>query len=71
MDQSFHAFLDLNKRPVRNEIGDLAFDALAGRETLLNLIPRILLSLFKPQRHALFFLVDVQHDYFQLLPDLQ
>ena len=64
MDQAFHAFLDLNKCPVRNEIGDLAFDALAGREPFLDLIPRILLSLFKSQRHALLFLVDVEHDDF-------
>ena len=48
MDKTFYAFLDLNKRAVRNKIGDFAFDALTSRETLLDLVPRILLGLLEP-----------------------
>ena len=71
MNQTFHAFLDLNKSTVGNEICDFAFNALSGRETLLDLIPRILLRLLQSERHALLFLVDVEHNDFQLLPDFQ
>src|SRR6266567_3507118 len=70
MDESFYAFLDFNKRSVGNKVGDFALDPLTSRETLLDLVPRILLGLFKSERHALFFLVDVEHDDFQLLSDL-
>ena len=71
MDEAFHAFLDLNKCAVGNEVGYLALDTLASRETLFDLVPWILLSLFESQRDALFFLVDVEHDDFQRLTDLQ
>ena len=69
VNETFHAFLDLHEGAVWNEVGDFAFDALTGRETLLDLVPRILLRLLQAQRDALFFLVDVEHDDFQLLAD--
>ena len=71
MDEAFYAFFNLNKCAVGNKIGNPASNALTGRKTLLDLVPRIFLGLLQSQGDALFFLVDVQHDDFQLLPDLQ
>src|SRR6266576_3040179 len=71
MDEPFHAFLDFNKRSVGNKVGDFALDPLPSGEALLDLVPRILLGLLEAERHALFFLVEVEHDDFQLLPDFQ
>ena len=65
MDEAFDAFLEFHESAVGNEVGDLAFDALSGRETLFDLIPRILLRLLQAERDALFFLVDVEHDHFE------
>ena len=54
VNEAFDAFLELHERAVRNEVGDLAFDLLTGRETLFDLVPRILLRLLQTQaRRAL------------------
>src|SRR4029077_12100754 len=53
------------------KICDLAFDALSGGETFLDLIPWGLLRLLQSERNALLFLVDVEHNDFQLLPNFQ
>src|SRR5205814_4606384 len=66
-----YAFLDLNKSAVGDKIRDLTFNSLSGRETLLDLVPRVLLWLLESERNALLFLVDVEHNDFQLLPDFQ
>ena len=71
MDEAFDAFLDFNERAVRNEVRDLAFDALADREAFLDLVPRILLGLLEAEGDALFFFVDVEHDDFEFLADLE
>ncbi|KAG0505949.1 MAG: hypothetical protein Udaeo_06800 [Candidatus Udaeobacter sp.] len=71
MNQTFYAFLDLNKSAVRDKICDLAFNTLSGGETLLDLIPWVLLRLLQSERNALLFLVDIKHNDFQLLPDFQ
>src|SRR4030095_3183541 len=71
VDEAFDAFLDFNKCAIRNEIRDFAFDALAAREAFLDLVPRIFLGLLEAQGYALFFFVNVEHDDFQLLPDLE
>ena len=71
MNQTLYAFLDLNKSAVGNKIRDLTFDSLSGRKTLLNLVPGVLLCLLESERNALLFLVDVEHNDFQLLPDFQ
>jgi len=47
MNETFDAFLQFHERAVRNEIRDLAFDLLTGRESLFNLVPRIFLGLFQ------------------------
>ncbi len=71
VDEAFDAFLEFHERAVRNEVGDLAFDLLAGREALFDLVPRILLRLLEAERNALFLLVDVEHEDFELLADLE
>ena len=71
MDEAFDAFLDLHERAVRNEVRDLAFDALSGREALFDLVPGILLRLLEAEGDALLFLVDVEDDDFELLADLE
>ena len=48
VDETLDAFLDLNKRAVRNEICDFAFDALTSRKAFLDLVPRVLLGLLEP-----------------------
>ena len=47
VNETFDAFLQFHERAVRNEVRDLAFDALTGRESLFDLIPRILLGLLQ------------------------
>ncbi len=47
MDEAFDAFFQFHKRAVRHEVGDLALDLLAGRETLFDLVPRVFLGLFQ------------------------
>ena len=71
VNETFDAFLELHERAVRNEVRDLAFDLLAGRESLFDLVPRILLRLLQAERDALLLLVDVENDDFELLTDLE
>ena len=71
VDEAFDAFFHLHERAVRNEVGDLAFDLLARRETLFDLVPRILLRLLQAEGDALLLLVDVEHDDFEFLTDLE
>ena len=71
VDEAFDAFLQFHERAVRNEVGDLAFDLLAGRETLFDLVPGILLRLLQAEGNALLLLVDVEHEDFELLTDLE
>jgi hypothetical protein len=47
VDETFDTFFQLYERAVRNEVGNLAFDLLASRETLFDLVPRILLRLLQ------------------------
>ena len=47
MNETFDAFFQFHERAVGNEVGDLAFDLLTGREALLDLVPRIVLSLLQ------------------------
>ena len=47
----------------------LPLTLLTGRESLFDLVPRILLRLLEAERDALLFLVDVEDDYFELLTD--
>ena len=49
----------------------LPLTLLAGREAFLDLVPRIFLGLLQAQRDALFFLVDVEHNDFELLADFE
>ena len=60
VDEAFDAFFQFHERAVRHEVGDLAVDALADGETLLDLVPRVALKLLEAERHALFLLVDVE-----------
>src|SRR5204862_7642724 len=71
VNQNLYAFLDLNTSTVGDKIRDLTFNSLSGGETLLDLVPRVLLCLLESERNALLFLVDVEHNDFQLLPDFQ
>jgi hypothetical protein len=49
VNKTFYAFLDLNKSSIRDKIRDLAFNALSGGETLLDLIPWVLLRLLQSE----------------------
>ncbi len=71
VNESFDPFLDLHERAVRNEVGDFAFDLGADRETVLGLVPGIFLGLLEAEGDALLFLVDIEHDHFDLLTDLE
>ena len=47
MNETFDAFFEFHERAVRNKVRDLAFDLLTGRESLFDLVPRILLRLLQ------------------------
>ena len=71
MDEAFDAFFQFHERAVRHKVRDLAFDLLADREPFFDLVPRILLRLLQAERDALFLLVDIEHDHFELLADFE
>ena len=71
MDEAFDPFFEFHERAVGDEVGDLALDVGADRETLLDLVPRILLGLLEAEGDALLFLVDVEDDDFEFLADLE
>ena len=58
MQQAFQVLVDLDKGAEAGQLGDLAFDDLAGMETGGDVRrPRIGGQLFEPQGHPLAFLV--------------
>jgi hypothetical protein len=71
VDEAFDPFLDFDERAVRDEVRDLALDALAHGETALRLVPGILLRLLEAERHTLFLTVDVEDDGLHFLADLE
>ena len=71
VDQSFDAFLNLDKSAVRHKVCHLAVHGGAHWESLFNLVPRVALRLFESERYALFLFVDIEHDDINFLADLE
>ena len=71
MHEALDAGGDLDERAVGREVDDLALDARADRELVLDGVPRVRLGLLEAERHALAVAVDVEDHDVELLADLQ
>jgi len=71
MDQAFNTFLNFDKRSVRDKVRDPSSHRGTDWESLFYLVPRVTLSLFETERHALFLLVDIENDNIDLLTNLE
>ena len=71
MHQSLHARLQFDKRAVRHQIDDLAFDLRADLVFGVDIFPRIGQLLLEAQADAFLFLVDVEHHHVDVLPNFQ
>ena len=67
MHQPFDSRFDLHEGPEFRDIRHLPLDHLPDFETVMDVIPRVLLDLFDPQGKPLVFLVDVQDNRLHLL----
>ena len=63
--------LEFHERAVRHEVRDLALDLHVHRIFLGDLVPRIHRLLLQAERNALFFAVDVEHEHFDFLANLE
>ena len=71
VDETFDAGSDLDERAVGGEIDDLAGDAGADGELLLNRVPGIFSRLLKTEADALAVAVDVENHDVELFADLE
>ena len=72
MDEAFDALFDFDERAVGHEVGDLALDLDADRETFSAILSHgFFWALLEAEGDALFFLVDVEDEDFDFLADLE
>ena len=70
MQEAVDAFLDLDEGAVIGQVADRALDDAAQRVAIGHAVPGVLLGLLDAQRDFLLFLVDAQHDDFDLFVEL-
>src|SRR3954464_12201988 len=68
--EPFDARLELDESAVVGDRDNLTRDACADRILLGDILPRIALELFEPERDALAIPIDVENFDFQLLTDV-
>ena len=71
MDHAVDVVLDFDERAVAGHVADLALDAAADRIFLGQDFPRIALLLAQAERNLAAVAVDVEHDGFDLVADVQ